>query len=162
MVRKSDSNRLSMEFFKKGYALQLKGQLDKAANYFKESIRYKPSAEAYTYLGWIYSIKGHYEKAIENCHKAIEVNPDFGNPYNDIGAYLIQLKKYDEAISWLKKALKAPKYDNYCYPLLNLGYVFEKKGEWLKAIKYYEKSIKENPKYKPSQTALDRLRGKFN
>ena len=162
MDDKEKNTILSLDYFKKGYAKQLKGQLDKAANYFKKSIHYKPSAEAYTYLGWIYSLKGLYEEAIENCRHAIEINPDFGNPYNDIGAYLIRLKRYDEAIIWLQKALNAPKYDNYCYPLLNLGSIFEIRGEWLKAIELYEKSIHENPKYKPSQTALERLQGKFN
>ncbi len=162
MDRKEKQSRLSLEYFKKGYALQLDGHLDKAANYFKKSIQCKASAEAYTYLGWIYSQKGFYETAIEYCRKAIEINPDFGNPYNDIGAYLIQLKQYDEAVSWLKKALDAPKYNNYCYPLFNLAYIFEVKGDWKKALEYLEKSIIENPEYKAARTAIDRLRGKFN
>ena len=30
--------------------------------------------------------------------------PTFGNPYNDIGAYLIAKGELDEAIEWLEKA----------------------------------------------------------
>jgi hypothetical protein len=33
---------------------------------------------------------GLTDDAITECHHAIEVDPDFGNPYNDIGAYLIE------------------------------------------------------------------------
>ena len=49
-----------------------------------------PTAEAHTFLGWAYSFLGDYESAITECRNAIELDPDFGNPYNDIGAYLIQ------------------------------------------------------------------------
>jgi Tfp pilus assembly protein PilF len=162
MNNEEKRSRRSLEYFQKGYALQLKGHLDKAADYFKKSLQYKESAEAYTYLGWIHGQKGFYQKAIEDCLKAVEVNPDFGNPYNDIGVYLIHLKRYNEAFDWLKKALMAPKYDNYCYPLLNLGHICEIKGDWDNAIDYYKRSIRENPDYLSAQTALERLEGKFN
>ncbi|NIO09761.1 MAG: tetratricopeptide repeat protein, partial [Deltaproteobacteria bacterium] len=45
-----------------------------------------PTAEAYTFLGWTYSFMGQLNEAIEECQRAITLDPDFGNPYNDIGA----------------------------------------------------------------------------
>jgi tetratricopeptide (TPR) repeat protein len=30
------------------------------------------------------------DDAIAECKKAVELDPDLGNPYNDIGAYLIE------------------------------------------------------------------------
>ena len=36
---------------------------------------------------------GQLDEAIEECHRAIRTDPDFGNPYNDIGAYLIELNR---------------------------------------------------------------------
>ncbi len=162
MGSKGEQAKLSMDYFKKAYSLQLNGHLDKAALWFKKSIQQKPSPEAYTFLGWIYGQKGLYETAIEYCRKAIEINPDIGNPYNDIGAYLIRLKRFDEARQWLEKALQAPKYDNYCYAYFNLGHIYEIKGKWREALKYYKKALTENPDYKAAKTAIDRLRGKFN
>jgi Flp pilus assembly protein TadD len=41
------------------------------------------------------------EEAIAECHRAIEIDPDFGNPYNDIGAYLIERGDLRGAIPWL-------------------------------------------------------------
>jgi len=45
------------------------------------------------------------------CKLAIGLDPDFGNPYNDIGAYLIELGQFDEAIPCCsrpdRKALRA-------------------------------------------------------
>lgn len=38
------------------------------------------------------------EEAIAECHKAIALDLDFGNPYNDIGVYLIEREDLDGAI----------------------------------------------------------------
>jgi Tfp pilus assembly protein PilF len=149
-------------FFEQAFNLQAAGQIDRAAYFYRRSIEFNPTSQAHTFLGWIYSLKGLYEDAIEECEKAIELDPEYGNPYNDIGAYLVRLKKFDEAVPWLEKALKAPKYENYCYPYLNLGYIYEKKGKWREALEYFRKSVKENPEYQPAQTALHRLEGRLN
>ena len=154
--------KLARSFFDQAYHLQMSGHLDRAIRFYKRSIEFCPTAKAHTFLGWTYSLKNLYEQAIEECYKAIEIDPDFGNPYNDIGAYLIQLKKYDEAIYWLNKALHAPDYENYCFPNLNLGYIYEFKGQWDVALEYFKTAIEENENYLPAKTAFDKLLGKFN
>jgi Tfp pilus assembly protein PilF len=52
---------------------------------------------------------------------AIEVDPTFGNPYNDIGAYYIGKGELDEAVQWLEKAKRAPRYEPRHFPYMNLG-----------------------------------------
>jgi len=37
-----------------------------------------------------YHFQGKLEDAIAECQRAIKIDPDFGNPYNDIGAYMIE------------------------------------------------------------------------
>ena len=69
------------------------------------------TAEAYTFLGWVYSFLNLYDLAIDACRHAIATDPDFGNPYNDIGAYLLELDRPAEAIPWFEQALAAPRYD---------------------------------------------------
>ncbi|MBN2423711.1 MAG: tetratricopeptide repeat protein [Calditrichaceae bacterium] len=150
------------KFFEQAFDLQTAGQIDRAAYFYRRSIEFFPTCKAHTFLGWVYSLKGLYEDAIEECRQAIKLNPRFGNPYNDIGAYLIRLKRINEAVPWLKKALNAPEYENYCYPYHNLGYIYEKKGNWHLALKYYHNAVEENRNYKPARTALDRLLGKLN
>ena len=75
--------------FKIAYAFQMKREFDQAVLHYKKSLEIQPTAEAYTFLGWTYSFMGNLQGAIEECHKAIAVDPDFGNPYNDIGAYFL-------------------------------------------------------------------------
>ena len=59
---------------------------------------------------------GDYDSAIAECQKAIEIDPDFGNPYNDIGAYLIQQGELDEAIPYLEQAMEAKRYSTPHFP----------------------------------------------
>ena len=88
---------LAKNFFDKSYLLQKNGHLDRAAHFYKRSIEFQPSAQAHTFLGWVYSLKGLFDQAIEECKSAINLDPEYGNPYNDIGAYLLQQHCYDEA-----------------------------------------------------------------
>jgi tetratricopeptide (TPR) repeat protein len=78
-------------YFKAAYAAQMRGDLDDAITLYEKSLACVPTAEAHTFLGWTLSFKGDYAGAIPECHRAIEVDPAFGNPYNDIGSYLIAL-----------------------------------------------------------------------
>ena len=137
-------------------------EFDKAVELYKKSIEAYPMAEAYTFLGWTYSFMGRIDDAIAECHKAIEVDPDFGNPYNDIGSYLLMKGQIDEAIPWLERALRAPRYESYCYPHMNLGRVFEAKRDWFRAKKHYEEAIRQNKEYTPAVQALHRIRGYLN
>lgn len=150
------------EIFKKAYEHQMRGELERAAALYKKSIEIFPTAEAYTFLGWAYSFMGKYDEAIDECQKAIRVDPDFGNPYNDIGAYLIEKGRLDEAIPWLEKATRAKRYDSYCFPHYNLGRVWESKGDWTKALECYQNALKTNPDYTLASRALNRLQGLLN
>lgn len=153
---------VAMDLFKKGYDLQMKGELDEAAELYKKSIEAFPTAEAYTFLGWTYSFMGRYEEAIEECRKAIKVDPEFGNPYNDIGAYLIEKGRYEEALPWLEKAVHAKRYDSYCFPHYNMGRIWEAKGDWLKAMECYQNALSANSDYTLAERALNRLKGALN
>lgn len=152
----------AMALFQKGYDLQTQGLWADAIAHYRASIRLWPMAEAHTYLGWVYSFLKLYDEAMVECQQAIRVDPDFGNPYNDIGAYLIELGRPDEAIPWFERALTAARYDARCYPHYNLGRVYEKKGEWLRAIEHYRRALAEMPSYDLARTALIELRARLN
>ncbi len=152
----------AFKYFKRAYELQMAGELDQAVLLYKKSLEIEPSAEAHTFLGWTYSFMGRIEEAIEECHKAIAVDPDFGNPYNDIGAYLLQIGRIDEAIPWLEKAKRARRYENPEFAYCNLGRAYELKGLWPLALEEYEKALQVRPGYAPALIALQRLEACLN
>src|SRR5688572_3201100 len=98
MNEESKAAELAVQLLRKAYECQMSGQLEEAIELYQKSIDVYPTAEAHTFLGWTYSFQGRLDDAIAECKKAIEVDPDFGNPYNDIGVYLIELEQYDDAI----------------------------------------------------------------
>src|ERR1700748_2737452 len=86
------------EVLQDAYQAQMEGDSDRAIELYQSSINLYPTAEAHTFLGWTYHFQGKLDDAIIECKRAIEIDPEFGNPYNDIGAYLIELNRYDKAI----------------------------------------------------------------
>ncbi|MFQ5676825.1 MAG: tetratricopeptide repeat protein, partial [bacterium] len=102
----------ALKYFAMAYDFQMRGELEKAILHYKKSLEIEQTAEGHTFLGWAYSFMGKLAEAIDECHKAIAVDPDFGNPYNDIGAYYLQMGKIDEAIPWLEKAKNAKRYES--------------------------------------------------
>lgn len=148
--------------FHEAYRKQMNQEFDEAVELYSKSIEIYPTAEAHTFLGWTYSFMGRLDDAIAECHKAIETDPTFGNPYNDIGAYLLQKGQVDEAIPWFQRALEAPRYESYCFPHMNLGRAYETRHEWLAAKREYELALRERPDYAPAKTGLARVRAMFN
>jgi Tfp pilus assembly protein PilF len=144
------------------YENQMNGRIEEAIALYKKSLELYPTAEAHTFLGWAYSFKHRYDDAIEECHKAIDLDPDFGNPYNDIGAYLIEQGQWDAAIPWLEKATQAKRYESYCFPHYNLGRIWEKKGDWWKAYEAYHNALSANPDYTLAKKAMARMAGMMN
>jgi Tfp pilus assembly protein PilF len=153
---------LAMELFQQAYVLQMQGDLDAAADLYIRSIELFPTAEAYTFLGWTYSFQGRIDDAIEQCKNAILIDPTFGNPYNDIGAYLIERNRFDEAIPWLEKAIASKRYASYHYPWYNLGRAYAAKEMLNRAQECFAKSLEIEPRYRLAAEALGRLRTMVN
>ena len=157
-----EPRQLAARYFQQAYELQMKGRLDEAVTLYQRSIEACPTAEAHTFLGWTYSFMGRIDDAIGECHKAIKVDPDFGNPYNDIGAYLIEKGELDAAIPWLERAITATRYASYEFPHLNLGRIHERQGAWQRAMEEYRLALKANPNYLLASRALKRLQAQLN
>ena len=144
--------------WEQGVVLHQLGAYDAAADVFRQSIKTHPTAEGYTYLGWSLSRLGRLAEAIDEAKKAIPLDPDFGNPYNDIGVYLFELGETDEAIPWFRKAMAAKRYCCYEFPHFNLGRALLKKGRSEEAAQAFRKSLSYNSDYAPAQLGLEYLR----
>jgi Tfp pilus assembly protein PilF len=152
----------AIALWKEGYRVHMSGDFQRAIELYSESIEVYPTAEAYTFRGWAYHFLGRTDDAIAECHKAIATDPTFGNPYNDIGSYLIARGELDEAIEWLEKAKLAPRYEPRHFPYMNLGRVYAAKGMVIQAISEFENALKIVPNEPTSVAMLARLRGMLN
>ena len=152
----------AIDLWRDGYRLQMTGDLDGAIQAYRRSLTVMPTAEAHTFLGWAMSFQGRLDEAIEECHRAITVDPDFGNPYNDIGVYLMQQEKLEEAIPWLERAKRAPRYEPRQFPHMNLGRIYIKQRRWSDALRELQEAVRAAPRDAGARRALHELRGRLN
>lgn len=148
--------------FRQAYEKQMDGKLDEAARLYKKSIALLPTSEAYTFLGWVYSFQGKLPAAIEECKRAIETDPSFGNPYNDIGAYLIEMGRPQEAIPWLTRALQAARYQPRHFPHVNLARAYMMLGQLDEAMRELKASLTIEPRNPSAHRELKRLLTRMN
>jgi tetratricopeptide (TPR) repeat protein len=150
--------RSAEELYNAGYLLTLLGAYEQALKLYDESLAIQPTAEAYTYKGWTLSHMREHKRAIEEAEKAIRIDPDFGNPYNDIGVYLIELEREDDAVAYLEKAKAAKRYCCYQFPHFNMGRIYLKKKLYEKARDEFKKALEIDPAYEPAQVGLELLK----
>jgi len=152
-----EERKKALELAQEAIEHQMAGDFDEAIRLYKLSIATCPTADAHTYLGWVYSMQGKIDKAIAECEVAIKIDPDFGNPYNDIGVYLMQQQKLDEAIPWLEKAKKAERYEPRHFPFLNLGQIFATKGMINRALEEFRGALEFNAEDPQALRAIEEL-----
>jgi len=141
-----------------GYVLHQLGEYDRAVEAYRASIADHPTAEAHTFLGWSLSYLGKVEEAIVHCKIAIKLDPDFGNPYNDIGVYFLHMGRADEAVPWLEKAIAARRYCCYQFPHANLGRILLAQGKVEEAKRSFERALEYDPQYLPALLGLEFIR----
>ena len=149
-------------YFDQAYGAQMDRRLEDAIDLYEKSIAVWPTAEAHTFLGWVYSMQRRWDEAIAECHLAIAVDPDFGNPYNDIGAYLIELGRPDEAVPWLERAKTAVRYEPRFYPHLNLSRIYMMRNDVAAAVRELQAVVRIEPRHTTARRELHRLLGLLN
>src|SRR5256885_15447531 len=146
--------RVAVELFKRAFEAQRSSDYDEAIELYKRSIETYPTAEAHTFLGWVYSFQDRYDEAITECLEAIRVDETFGNPYNDIGSYMLARGDAYGCVRWFKRALLAPRYESYAFPHFNLGRVYEMRSRYVEAVKHYGLALQQNSGFPQAQVAL--------
>jgi tetratricopeptide (TPR) repeat protein len=152
----------ALALWREGYTCQMRGDLMRAVELYTASIAILPTAEAYTFRGWAYRFMDRIDDAITECHQAIAIDPDFGNPYNDIGSYLMTKGELDAAVGWLERAKRAPRYEPRHFPYMNLGRLYEAKGMALQAIKEYSAALMIAPGEPTCTQGVARLQAMLN
>jgi Tfp pilus assembly protein PilF len=152
----------ALELWQQGYAAQARGDRSEAMRLYRASIDLCPTAEAHTFLGWVYGLEDRLDDAIAECRKAIAVDPDYGNPYNDIGVYLMQRGESTAAIPWLERAKLAPRYEPRQFPYINLGRIYVQRGRWQRARRELEAAARLAPHDADVRRFLHEILARFN
>jgi len=160
MATTKDQER-ALELIGEAMQHQMARNFDEAIRLYRESIAIYPTADAHTYLGWAYSFQGRLNEAIAQCEIAIQLDPEFGNPYNDIGVYLMQQQRLDDAVPWLERAKAAPRYEPRHFPFINLGRIYLTQGMIQKALEEFAGAVAINPSDDELRQLIEELKNKL-
>jgi len=98
---------------------------------------------------------GQYERAAEYFNDTLEQNPRHGSALRGLANSNVQLKRYDEALNAIERAIKInPKFGgNYALR----GIIYDHSGRHRQAMEDYERSLKIDPEVAEGMHWLDRL-----
>lgn len=103
------------------------------------------SASLLNLLGAIHKSSGQLPRAIEAYKKAVEVNPNYSEAYNNLALVYMDCNDAEKAVESIKKALEvAPHQAEAIY---NLGNIYFKTGKYEMAAQAYHSVLRLRPDF---------------
>lgn len=138
------------------------GEIDAAIELCRTSLEITASAEAHIFLARVYAERNRYHEAVAQCHEAIKLDSEFGEAWNDVGTYLIELGRVEESILYFERAIRADRCDAPHEPHYNLGRVYERLGRWYEAVEEYDRAAALLPAHTGAIQARTSLLARLN
>ncbi|MFQ5649357.1 MAG: tetratricopeptide repeat protein [bacterium] len=128
------------------------GQVDNAIKTYQSAVENNPgSYKAYYQLGAAYlDKKKNYNMAAQNFTKATQLNPDYDLAHYSLGVSLTELKRYDEALIALDKAIGVTKRRKWESPHYRKAVIYNKQGNFAKAKAAADEALKNKKNYAPA------------
>ncbi len=117
------------------------GDIERANFYFLKAMEEEENYESLFYLGLIENQDGNYREALSYYYRAILINPDYGNPCNEIGVILLRHGRDREAVFWLKRSIRCSVNDAPHIPLFNLATLYKMWNRPERSLQYLHKAI---------------------
>jgi tetratricopeptide (TPR) repeat protein len=141
----------------------LLARVSMSQNYFEDAIPLLESGiklapkrvDLQAALGEGYFMAGQADKAIEQFHKLIELDPA-ARSYAFLGLSYRRLGRFDEARRYFKEGLKHDPHDAVC--LFNLGYIEERQGNEAAADALFQQTLRYKPDFPEALLELANLR----
>lgn len=126
---------------------------DAVAIWADSAVRAPNKARPHNNLGLQLFARAEYDAALREFLRAVEIDADYAEAYNNVGMLYIRQGKLDEAEAALQRAL-ALKRGHYAHAQNNLGAVFLQRGKLREAAGAFRRAIEIDPRY---AGALDNL-----
>ncbi len=96
-----------------------------------------------------------FEKAAENYHQALEINPSSAKAQYNLGNAYYQQKKYEDALAMYNKVLTNPSSEvSQANTYYNQGNANLKAGKLNEAVLSYKNALRKNPKHEAARYNL--------
>ncbi len=135
-----------------------RGDNEIALEKLKRALQFDPNyAMAHTVIGVLYGRIGDLDKAGTHYKRAVELSPNDGSVLNNYAQYLCQMKQYQKAYPYFKKAVEQPFYRTPASALSNAGRCSIDEGDLDGAEDYLRQAIQSAPGYPPALLSLAQL-----
>ena len=130
-----------LSYFFLGRCYNLKKNFDYAISFLKKSIEINPNYyKSYEEISYSYLAQNIFHLCIDFARKAIKLNKKSLKSYLREAVALVHLKELETAYSVLLKALELNRKNPEVWN--NLAVIFQSRGYFFKAIKFYNRSLK--------------------
>jgi tetratricopeptide (TPR) repeat protein/serine/threonine protein kinase len=120
--------------------------IGRAAGIFTGCLLKQPDhAMAYTHRAMAHGKLGRYEKALDDCAKAIDLDPKLASAWNVRGASYNRLAQYDKAVADFSKAIELD--PNFAHAWNNRGVAHQKRGQLGKAVADFSRAVELDPTF---------------
>ena len=142
--------------------ISLMAQITMSQNYFEDAIPLLESGlkiaskrpDLLAALGQSYFMAGKTEKAIEEFSLLLELEKS-ARSYAFLGLSYRNLGRFDEAKTYFQRGIALDPHSSTC--LFNLGFIAERQGDAVAAERYFQDTLKYNPKYSDALLELANL-----
>ena len=131
--------------------------LERAEFYFLRSLEIQETPETLFFLGLLADQKKHPFLALNYFRRSVMNNPDYGNPYNEIGVILLRQGKYRESMFWLKKSLQCSLHDAPHVPLYNLAALYKIWNRPERSLQYLYRALHVAPEFSEAIQLRDEI-----
>lgn len=157
------SRRMTLDdYFRMGYVSHVNGDLRAAAEWYACSIDMSPSAEGHTYLAKVLCQLGELDAAIAECRTALKIDPEFGNAWNDLGAYMLEKRRFKDAAKFLDRASRSRNFDHREVSHFHLARCYLQKGMLVRAAQELREALDIKPDFHSAKEFLSRVESQIH
>lgn len=138
-----------------GVALQLMGDYGEAFKAYSKAleIAFKQEAAAHYGMGYIYMDWKKFNKALQEFDKAIKLNPDNYDAYQNKAVTFRRMGRFKDSVLACKKTISL--FPDFAKAYCSLGWAYEKLGRYKDAIKAHLEAIQRAPDWKFPKRRLE-------
>ncbi|MBI5847740.1 MAG: tetratricopeptide repeat protein [Nitrospirae bacterium] len=135
--------------YKIGVGYYSEGKVQQAFVEFQHAYEMNPQNKEAVYgIGIIYLLDfDETIKAIEFFERAVRIDPDYSDAYNNLGYAHAKIGKFDAAIPYYKKAVSNLFYPSPEKAFVNMGKAYYRLGRHDEAAAAYKEAIKRAPNF---------------
>ena len=151
-------------YVEKGYKHLQRDELEEATKEANQALMMDPNCpqarellskikQGYYGRGWRYFDERKYDKAITELKNAINIDPNFKEAYNRLGAIYIKQEKYPEAIEVLEEATNID--ENFKEAYFNLALAYLELGDFIAAINAANNALRIDSNYEHARMLIE-------